>query len=552
MSIKGHDIAKDLALLDEQERKVAIKKALTLESALRSGDVDAIYKAQNYFQLQQRKLGLENRFSLSPEGTKAIMIDPYETSNSMGYYAKNTPLSNTMLRAMARTPVLAAIIATRKNQVADFAAPPADKYSNGFVIEKIGVESEDDLSDSDKRVIEELTNFVINCGNEENKFDNPNFNTFIRLIVDDALTLDAASTEVVPNRGFEPDRFSAVDGATIRYADTFNNQPKEGRLKVNGYYPKYVQVIDGRIRAEFYPWEMCYGIRNPSTNIYSNGYGRSESEDLVTTVTNLVNADKYNGSIFKTGASPKGALMIKKGNINKDAVAQIRRDWNAMLSGAEQNGKTLILDGESVEYVNMHISNKDMEYQQFYELMVKLSCAKFTISPEEIGFTLQGAAKGGGLGSKEGGKQEKDYSKDKGLKPLLTFIASWINEYVIGPKTNFKFRFKFTGLDIESAQEEEERLQKAVALYMTPDEVRALKKMKPLPNGMGKYPLNPIIAQQLMGQQQSQQAQDEQDQAKSDEQFNNTSPFIEDEKEEESPLEKSFNEYFESRYLVSE
>lgn len=551
MSFKGHDIAKQLAEVDEQERKLSIKKALTLEKAFKSGDVDAIYKAQNYYNsLQKQRSGGADRFVSSMDGGKAILLDPYELSSSMGYYSKNTSISNAMLRMMARTPIPSAIIRTRKSQVCDFAKPQADKYSNGFKWEKVGV-ADEDLTDSDQKAMDKLTEFIMNCGDENFKFsEDKNFNIFTRKIIDDSLTLDAAAFEIIPYRGFEPSRFSTVDSSTIRFADTFDNKPREGRTKVNGYYPKYVQVLDGRIQAEFYPWELCYGIRNPSTNIYSNGYGRGELEDLITTVTNLLNADKYNGSIFKTGATPKGALMVKKGNITKDSIAQMRRDWNAMISGADQNGKTLILDAEAVEYVNMQISNKDMEYGMFYELMVRLACAIFTISPEEIGFTLKGSGGKGGIniGDKGGSNEEKDYSKDKGLKPLLVAYEGWINEAIIDPKTNGVYKFRFAGLEVESAKEEEERLIAAAAVYLTPDEIRAGKKMKPLPDGVGKYPLNPVIAQMLMGKQQAEQEQQAQDQEAQDAQFNNTSPFIEDEKDND-PFKKSFDEYFEKTYV---
>lgn len=548
MSLKGNDIAKRLIQADEQERKAQIQRALTLENAIRSGDVDAIHKAESYYKLQQRQQQQFNgRFTPSIEGMKSIVLDPYEISSSMGYYHKATSITNNVLRGMARTPIPSAIIRTRKNQVSDFTKPQPDKYSNGFVIKKIGAQDED-LKDSDKRKIEQLTNFIINCGDLEHQHDLDDFNTFIRKLVDDALTLDGSAFEIIPSMTFEPDRFAAVDGATIRLADTYDNRDKPGRVKINGHYPKYVQVVDGLIRAEFYPWELCYGSRNPSTNIYANGYGRSELEDLVSTVTNLLNADKYNGSIFRSGSSPKGALMVKKGNINKNSIDQIRRDWNAMLSGAEQNGKTLILDAETVDWVDMQKSNRDMEYGAFYELMVKLSCAVYTISSEEIGFPLQGN-KGSGLGSKEGGKEEKDYSRDKGLKPLLTYIQSWVNKYVIGPKTNFQFEFQFAGLEVESAKEEEERLIKAAAVYLTPDEIRAGKKMKPLPNGMGKLPLSPIISQMVTMGQQQEQEQQQAEQEKNDAQFSNTNPFM-DQEEEESPFQKSFDEYFEKTYVI--
>lgn len=544
MSLHGQNIAKQLREFDETERKLQISKALALQNAVKSGDVDAIFKAQNYYQQQSLK---NDRYKSPIEGMKSIMVDPYDMSMSNGYYVRSSGLTGALLRNMARTPVVAAILKTRKDQIGDFLKPQPDKYSNGFKFVKKGVDSEDELTDQDKRIIEYLTNFIIHCGVEDNQWDLDDFDTFGKKLLVDSLIGDFASFEVIPSRSGKPSMFVAVDGATMRFADTANNDVNRNeRARVNGYLPKYVQVIDGIIKAEFYPWEMCYGIRNPSTDIYSNGYGTSELEILISTVTNLLNADRYNGSIFKTGSSPKGALFVKKGNIQGDAIQQIRRDWQAMLAGAENNGRTLILDAENVDWVDMQKSNRDMEYSAFYELMIKLACAVYTISPEEIGFPLQGSNKGG-LGSKEAGKQEKDYSINKGLKPLLTYQQTWINKYLIYPLTNKQFEFQFAGLEVESAAEEEERLIKAAAVYLTPDEIRAGKKLKPLPNGVGKYPLSPIIAQQIMGQQQNQQEQDSQDAEKEEERQANTNPFL---MEEDSPFQKAFDEFFETKYVM--
>lgn len=548
MSYQGHDIARKLLEVDEQERKLNIQKALTLEKALKSGDVDTIYKAQNYLLQQQAN----NKGLARPtvDGMKAIVLDPYEVSGSMGYFSKNTNITSGILRGMARTPIISAVIRKRQNQFSDFAKPQPDKYSNGFSIRKVGVKEGGEVSDRDKRNIETLTNFMMNCGDEDHKWQLDDFNVFSRKIVADSLTMDAGTFEIVPNMLFEPQRFHAVDGGTIRFADSYDNVTNiQGKIEVAGYYPRHVQVVDGVIKAEFYPWELCYGVRNPSTSIYSNNYGRSELEDLITTVTNILNSDQYNGDIFKKGAQPKGALMVKKGNINKDAIAQIRRDWNAMVAGASGSGKTLILDAESVDWVDMQTKNRDMEYSEFNEYLIKMICAVFCISPEEIGFPLAGKHKG--MGSKEGGKDEKDYSITNGLKPLLTFVQSWINKFLIGPKTNFTYEFVFAGLEVESAKEEEEKLNKAVTTYMTPDEVRAGKGWKPLPNGMGALPLNPVIAQMAMGQQQAKQEQQAGKEEGDKEEFTNTNPFLDSEEDrEDSPFQKAAMEFFEERYVI--
>ena len=547
MSLQGTDIVKRLAQVEEQERKLAIEKALTLQKAMNSGDVDAIYKAQNYYQ---------NQFSLKQsavrqDGMKSIVFDPLDAANSMGYFTKATSLSYGVLRQMSKAPIVRAVINTRKDEVADYCKPQPDKYSKGFVIKKEGVEDTDELTDRDKKIIEKLTKFILHCGDDTSRWDLDDFETFVRKLVEDSLSLDQACAEIIPNRLGEPTQFVAVDGATFRIADSVDNDNNtEGKKKVNGYYPSYVQVYQGQVISEFYPWELIFGVRNPSTNIYANGYGRSELEDLVTTVTAQLNADKYNATFFTRGSAPKGALLVKKGNINKDRIAELRRDWNAMMSGADNAHKTPILDAESVEWLDMQKTNRDMEFSNFQEYLIKLVCAIYKISPEEIGFPLQGTNRGGLGSGSDGGKEERDYSKDKGLKPLLTSVSTWINKHILGPKTNYLYRLEFVGLNNESVKEEEDRIVKAAAVYMTVDEARHERGLKPLPNGMGKMPVNPIFSQmQMMSQQQNQEAQqglEEQEQTD----FNNTNPFLGSGDDESSPFEKAFNTWWKDNLLV--
>ena len=539
-----NDIIKRLADVDERGRKLVIERSLALEKALRSGDVDTIYKAQSYFNQY-----ITRQTPQRQDGMKSMVMDPFEAANSMGYFTKPASLSFEILRTMSRAPIIRAIINTRKDQVAEYCKPQVDKYSPGFIFKKKGIKDQDELSDGDRRVQDKLTEFILNCGDEANKWDLDDFEAFVRKIVEDSLVLDQASFEVVPTRSFEPTRIVAVDGATFRLADTYMNDGDnaEGKKKVNGYLPAYVQLYQGQIVANFYPWELCFGIRNPSTNIYHNGYGRSELEDLVQTTTAMLNSDSYNAKFFRHGSAPKGALLVKKGNINKDRISELRRDWNSMMSGVDNMHKTPVLDAESVEWLDMQKNNRDMEFSKYQEYLIRLGCANYKISPEEIGFPL-GGTENKGIGSRTGGKEEKKYSKSKGLKPLLVTVQGWLNKYVVGPKTNFLWEFQFAGIDDETAVEEEERLTKAATIYMTVDEVRVGKGMKPLPNGEGKIILNPIISQMRQQKQQmdmqNQQNQQEQDQ----QQQENTNPFLD--QQQDDPFAKGFNEWFEKEYVI--
>lgn len=548
MSTPQSSVITRLQELNEQESKLGIERALTLDQALHSKDVDTIFKAQQYYsQFMQRQNG---KPKTSATGVKSMILDPLEVSSSMGYFNKATALSYSTLRAMSRAPIIRAIINTRKDQVAEFCKPQSDKYQKGFIIAKKGVTDPEELSKSDQSAIKVFADFIVNCGEPENKWKWDGFETFIRKWVEDSLTLDQGCFEVIPQRDFLPHSFVAVDGATFRIADSYDDdRVGNDDVKINGCYPSYVQVYQGVIIREFYPWELCFGIRNPSTNILKNGYGESELEVLIQTITAMLNSDTYNANFFRQGTAPKGALMVKGANIDPNAVAELRRDWSAMMAGVSNMHKTPVLNSDEVTWLDLQKTNRDMEFSKFQEYLIKVACAIFKISPEEIGFPLEGS-KGGGIGGNDSGESEKQYSIDKGLKPLLTFIQNCINKYIVGPKSNDLFEFRFVGIDIESATQEEERLTKAVTTYMTIDEVRAAKNLKPLPGGKGKMILSPIMAQMIQGEQQAKSEQQNSQGEQDREQEQNQNPFLDDEEQDGDPFVKGFDEWFRKQYTT--
>lgn len=510
-----------LSNLDEQAQKLAIQKSLILKQALTSTDVDSIYKAQSYLNSQransQGSNWLFNNNVQQKQGQqahKSLIFDPFEVNTSQGFFNKTGQVSFELLRQMSRTPIINAIIVTRKDQVAEFCIPQVDKYSKGFVFKKVGKGKDYALTDQDKRKIDKLTQFLMNCADEEAIWDLDDFDAFIRKIIDDSLSLDQGCFEIVANNFGEPIQFLPVDAATIRIADSYDNvnNTKLGEEK-NGYYPSFVQVYQNRIYQEYYPWELCFGLRNPQTELRSNGYGKSELEILIGMVTAMLNADSYNQKFFSNGTAPKGALLVKNaGGVNKDKIAELRRDWYSTMAGVNNFHKTPVLDAEKIEWLDLQKTNRDMEFSKYQEYLIKVGCAVYKISPEEIGFPLQGTNGTGLLNSSSGNQEEKDYSINKGLKPLLKAVKTWINKFIVLPKTQGEFEFDFVGLDSEDSKAEEERLTKAVTLYMTVDEVRAIRELEPLPDGKGNIILNPIMMQQYQMEMQKEQMQQQQQQ----------------------------------------
>ena len=446
------DVSTELDKLQQQRHQLDIQTGQVLEKAFQSNNPDVLLKAQSYWQdIQSRQ----------QSGIKSELIDPNQWNDAIGYKHKAFSLSFTTLRRMAKTPIIKAIITTRQAQVAAFARPQKNKYETGFVIRKkqdYYTNDEVELSAADKKKIKEITEFLLNGGDKANSWHGDTFDSFLKKIVDDALTLDQATFEVVRNRAGIPIEYLAVDGATFRIADSWDDDEYENnpntsikREKKYGYYPSYVQVIDGVIKSEFYPWELCFGVRNQTTDIRANGYGKSEVEELISIITWMLYSDSYNGKFFSQGSSPKGLLKVAKG-VNRNRLAEFRQQWMSMVAGVENAWKIPVIESEKMEWIDLQKNNTDMQFAKWQEYLIKVACAIFKIAPEEIGFNL-GNASGGGALFESNNEQQLKYSKDKGLRPLLRSIEFWINKWLVNP-IDENFEFAFVGVDVDDEKSE--------------------------------------------------------------------------------------------------
>ena len=519
--------------LDESQAKASIEKSLLLKEALTSNSAEDIFKAQGYLQRYKRAGSTDP----SQENVgKSMLIDPYSLNNSMGYAEKQYTVSYPVLRNMAKVPVIKSVIGTRVEQVVAFTEPQKDKHSTGFVIRpkriKPGQEDKEKITKAEEKDIEEITEFVLNCGTSDNEWHGDTLESLVRKFVPDSLTLDQGTFEVVRDNTMEPIEVIATDGATFRIADSWDDDDYNGdKEEIDGHYPSFVQVWDGRIINDFYPWELCFGIRNPQSSIYSNGYGRSELEDLMGTVTSILHADQYNANYFKLGSNPKGILKVS-GNVNTSRIDELRGQWGAQMAGVQNAHRMPVIEADKLDFINTQTSNKDMEYSQYYEFLIKLTCACYKIDPAEIGFPLPGSVTSAPMF--EGNNEARlKYSQDKGLKPLLKFVAAKINKYVVSYMKDGKYEFVFAGIDSETAEMElEADIKKMGAGLMT------------LEAGLAKYGhkfdeekdilLNPVYLQykQMAAAEGGEGSNEYMDEDYGDEY----------EDEEENPFEKAFQE----------
>lgn len=565
------EIHKKIQQVEAIEQRLQAKKIILLDQAYHSTNPSDLIKANSVMKTITPYEEVER---------KSYLVDPYQFNSFMGYKDKPYSLSYQMLRRMSYgVPIIRSIIGTRIDQVADYCDVQKDKYSIGFVIRKkqphYSSGEQPKITKAEAQIIDEITEFILNCGVDANSFENDDFDTFVRKIINDSLMYDQMCFEVTRNPITKKlNGFYAVDAATMRIADSYDQQHFEDRdnrdveriqwggnnkltsSKKYGYYPKYCQIKDQVAVADYYPWELSFGVRNPVTDIYQNGYGVSEQEILTNTITSMLWSDEYNRRFFSQGSAPKGLFKVKAGSaMNSAAVAQFKQSWQSMMSGVFNSWKTPIVEGD-IDWVDLQKSNNDMEFSKWQEYLIKLSTAIYRIDPSEINFPLSGGSNDKMFGTDGGTKERIQNSKDKGLYPLLKFLQRKINKFIVS-QIDPRFEFAFQGLDVEDPKDELEADIKMMSNFMTIDEIRVKRGMRPLgaENGGGII-ANSIWLQnknaEAMAKQQADMANQGGGQEGQQQDEENPEDAVQDEQDDDQsdPFTKAFNVYLETSGIL--
>jgi hypothetical protein len=451
----GVRLPQTLTQADELMQKLAIHKSLMYQKLMESNKPDDIMKALKYQQDVQKTGG-----GVDPQ--KAYLYAPdNEFYNGMGYKTALKVVPFEFLRSMGGTPIIFSVISTRINQILDYGTFSTDMDKPGWTIRKrLGrFETEYENTDQDKRAIEKIVDFLENGGLDAKFTIHNDFHDFLKVFPKDLLELDQGCFEIQRTRGGDPLSYDTVDGATVRLLETIdpNYDQANGKyellnFKGHEYLPYYCQVWRERVLRNprtkqeviWYPWEMCFAARNKTSNIMQNGYGQSELEVLMRVVTWLLESMEYNGRFFTNGSNPRGFFTMK-GGVDPKMLNDFRMAWRSMVSGWQNAHKVPVFEAEKIEWVDMHHTNKEMEFSQWMEFLILVTCSVFKIDPSELGFRFKQQSS---IFGESGQKQRQEHSKDKGLKPLLKVIQKNIDKFLVS-ELNSNYQFVFTGVDVE-------------------------------------------------------------------------------------------------------
>lgn len=443
---------------------------------------------------------------LSP--SKAKELNPiygvgWDDSNITSDIHPSRPVTFKSLREIAKIPAVASIIRTRTNQVAEFAHPARREGDTGFIIEPVDFAQE--VTEEVKQKCLEITKWMTTCGDPACGHGD-SFESFLRKVVPDSLELDQGCFEIRRTYAGDVAGFQAVDAATIRFATPTNEEYAHLQMRESMTEEgQVVQVVDNKIVAQWAREDLAVGIRNPKTEIDSRGYGDPELFILVAALSWMVDAEIYNAASFKNGAHAKGILALKS-NMPRNMFQQLRREYFAMLKGPKNAHKTLFLQlnpnkevKEELQYLNMSRSNQEMEFAQWLGYLQKLTAAVFQMDPAEINFVYGSENQSGGL-QQSSGASRVEYSREKGLRPLLRAIESWLNKWVLNQKYP-GYRIRFVGLDHEQERKRIEDLLKQTKV-LSINEIRAKMGYGPITKDIeenGAFADLPADAQYIHG-----------------------------------------------------
>ena len=408
--------------------------------------------------------------------------DPMAMLDMLEYKERPTTLSFDLLKRMAnRDSVVASIINTRINQASRFCYPCRTREDRiGYRLRPVDPKQE--ISNEMKAQIQELETYLHNCGRSDPSEVRDDFPAFLKKIIRDRLVYDAVAVEIVSDFTGLPAAFYAVDAATIRYA--IPKDKDKFRTSVRREDMFFTQYIQGKKVAEFNYDEMAYGVFYPKTDINAFGYGFSELEQLIRIITAHLWAEEYNSKFFSQGSLPKGLLNFKGGNMTKPKLEAFRRAWQAQVAGLTGAWRIPVVSSPELQWVDMHHSNQDMEFGQWLDYLVNIICSVYCIDPAEINFPSRGGT--GDSHEKplfDNSFQSKlQMSKDKGLYPLLDYIAHFINKNIIW-KINPDLVFVFEGLDKKMGMARLEAQEKEVKIYKTINDIRKEEELEPIDGG---------------------------------------------------------------------
>ena len=414
---------------------------------------------------------------------KSFFFDPISLeANAYGTVRTISPFNNRklscrILRYVAEKAwIINLCITTSISQARPFFKESTEENQRGFRIRhKKAKKAGRDMNESEKKEAARLVEFFLNTGDIEDSNRVDDLDKYATKIIRDLYQLDQISVELQRTKGGELCAFWAMDTATIEL--TLPSVEMMTGIK-------YVQIINNLMYAHYTKDDLIFDCRNPRTDIEKAGYGYSVVEQAVDLITSAINTFGYNAGFFTENKLPRGMLLLN-GPANEEEIQDVEEYLTNALSGPPGSqwkipivptGKTkdAASGGRLFEWINFQATNKDMEWQNWFDLQMSAIAAMFEKSLEEFGLHSQKSQPI--ISNNLEAKQEA--SKSLGLGDLLAFLEKHFNQILA--QKNPEYVFEFVGYEKDDMRMIADIDRTEVDTWKTLNEKRVEKGFDPI------------------------------------------------------------------------
>jgi hypothetical protein len=389
-----------------------------------------------------------------------------------------------VLRSVAeKVAPIAAIQNVRVAQIKPFCRVSYNDDDVGF---KVFLKDKDAVpTPAQKKEMRRMENFFLEAGHTDFEGADERFDALENVVVKitrELMTIDQYALSLRRDNAGRLLDFWVLDGATIKKVKP--SQGYQGDKSI-----KFVQEIKGKIVEQFTAGELYFGFMNARADYRKADFGYSYIEMCIDIITSWLFAMAYNREIFNSGAQPKGFFTFEGAEIDQPDLEELQRQWVAMFRGVKGMWRTPFLQ-HGAKWNPINQSNKDMEYNEYLQVLSSWICAIHGIDAAELGMQFNRSQP---VMFEKSKSAEINYSLDRGLKELLTAHEEWMNDLADEEPLWKEFYVAFTGMEKKNQLACLEIDEKQCATYMTLNEKRAEKDLPPVPHG--DIVLNPTWVQ---------------------------------------------------------
>jgi hypothetical protein len=294
------------------------------------------------------------------------------------------------------------------------------------------------------------------------------FATWLRVLLEDVLVLDAPAVERRRTRGGSLIGLDVIPGDTIHpMVDQTGRRPR-GVTDV-----AYQQVIKGVAWANLTNADLIYAPRNPRPN---HNYGFGPVEQIIVTINTVIRRQAAQLAYFTEGNTPAGLLNGPEG-WTPDQIQQMQVWLDNRLSGLTGEQAKLLWVPAGTHYQAFKDSPIKDEFDEWLARIVNFA---FSLPPTPLVRQMNRATAG----------EDQDRGLEEGLEPIKLWVKRLVDAVIqddLGcPDLEFSWNDAPTVDPVAQAGIDDVSLRNGST---TIDEVRGRRGLAPLPDGAGAQAL---------------------------------------------------------------